>query len=40
VKHKVARNLITRTEMNDHIIAEVAGLDVDEVSDLRSHIKL
>ena len=36
---QIARNLINRTEMDDQMIAEVAGLTVDEVSRLRSEIK-
>ena len=39
VKQEVARNLIARTEMNDQMIAEVAGLEVAEVSDMRSQVK-
>jgi hypothetical protein len=38
-QQEVARNLIARTEMNDQMIAEVAGLAVDEVSDMRSQVK-
>ena len=36
---KIAHNLINRTEMDDQIIAEIAGLTVDEVSRLRSEVK-
>ena len=36
---QIARNLISRTEMNDQVIAEIAGLTVDEVSRLRSEVK-
>ena len=36
---KIAHNLINRTEMDDQMIAEIAGLTVDEVSRLRSEIK-
>ncbi|WP_096275173.1 hypothetical protein [Marinobacter sp. LV10R510-11A] len=36
---QIARNLISRTEMNDQVIAEIAGLTVDEVSRLRPEIK-
>ena len=38
-QQEVARNLIARTEMNDQMIAEVAGLEVAEVSDMRSQVK-
>ena len=38
-REETARNLISRTEMNDQMIAEIAGLAVDEVSQLRSDIK-
>ena len=38
-RQQTARNLINRTEMNDQMIAEMAGLAVDEVSQLRSEIK-
>lgn len=37
-REETARNLIARTEMNDQMIAEIAGLSEDEVSALRSHI--
>lgn len=33
---QIARNLIARTEMDDGMIAEVAGLPVDEVAGLRA----
>ena len=36
---QIARNLISRTEMNDQVIAEIAGLTVDEVSRLKSEVK-
>ena len=36
---QIARNLISRTEMDDQMIAEIAGLTFDEVSQLRSAIK-
>ena len=36
---QIAHNLINRTEMDDQMIAEIAGLTVDEVSRLRSEIK-
>ena len=36
---ETARNLISRTEMNDQLIAEIAGLAVEEVSRLRSETK-
>ena len=36
---QIARNLINRTEMDDQVIAEIAGLTFDEVSRLRSEIK-
>ncbi|MDY6841993.1 MAG: hypothetical protein SV429_10945 [Pseudomonadota bacterium] len=35
---QIARNLISRTEMDDQMIAEIAGLALEEVSDLRSQI--
>jgi len=38
-QQEVARNLIARTEMNDQMIAEVAGLEVAEVSGMRSQVK-
>ncbi|WP_227520302.1 hypothetical protein [Marinobacter sp. LV10R510-11A] len=38
-RQETARNLINRTEMNDQMIAEIAGLTIDEVSQLRSAIK-
>ena len=38
-RQETARNLVNRTEMNDQMIAEIAGLTVDEVSQLRSEIK-
>ncbi len=38
-RQETARNLINRTEINDQMIAEIAGLTVDEVSQLRSEIK-
>jgi len=38
-RKETARNLISRTEMNDQVIAEIAGLTFDEVSQLRSEIK-
>ena len=38
-REETARNLISRTEMNDQMIAEIAGLPQDEVSALRSKIK-
>jgi predicted transposase/invertase (TIGR01784 family) len=38
-REETARNLISRTEMNDQMIAEIAGLPLDEVSALRSKIK-
>ncbi|EAZ98215.1 hypothetical protein [Marinobacter sp. ELB17] len=38
-RKETARNLVNRTEMNDQMIAEIAGLTVDEVSQLRSEIK-
>ena len=38
-QQEVARNLIARTEMKDQMIAEVAGLEVAEVSDMRSQVK-
>ena len=38
-REETARNLISRTEMNDKMIAEIAGLPLDEVSALRSKIK-
>ena len=36
---QIARNLTSRTEMNDQVIAEIAGLTADEVSRLRSENK-
>ena len=36
---QIARNLINRTEMDDQMIAEIAGLALEEVSELRSQIK-
>ena len=36
---QIAHNLINRTEMDDQMIAEIAGLTVDEVSRLRSEVK-
>jgi len=39
VKQEVAHKLIVRTEMNDQLIAEIVGLAVDEVSDMRSQVK-
>ena len=36
---QIAHNLINRTEMDDQMIAEIAGLTVDEVSRLRSDVK-
>jgi CII-binding regulator of phage lambda lysogenization HflD len=36
---QIAHNLIHRTEMDDQMIAEIAGLTVDEVSRLRSEVK-
>ena len=36
---QIARNLISRTEMDDQMIAEIAGLTFDEVRRLRSEIK-
>jgi len=36
---QIAHNLINRTEMDDQMIAEIAGLTVNEVSRLRSEIK-
>jgi len=36
---QIARNLINRTEMDDQVIAEIAGLTFDEVRRLRSEIK-
>ena len=38
-RQETARNLVNRTEMNDQMIAEIVGLTVDEVSQLRSEIK-
>ena len=38
-RQETARNLINRTEMKDQMIAEIAGLTIDEVSQLRSAIK-
>ena len=38
-RKETARNLISRTEMNDQVIAEIAGLTGDEVSQLRSTVK-
>jgi CII-binding regulator of phage lambda lysogenization HflD len=38
-KRDTANKLISRTEMNDQMIAEIADLAVDEVSRLRSEIK-
>ena len=38
-REEAARNLISRTEMNDQMIAEIAGLPQDAVSALRSNIK-
>ena len=38
-RKETAHNLVNRTEMNDQMIAEIAGLTVDEVSQLRSEIK-
>ncbi|MCK0163734.1 Rpn family recombination-promoting nuclease/putative transposase [Marinobacter sp. S6332] len=35
---QIARNLISRTEMDDRLIAEVSGLTLDEVSNLRSQV--
>jgi hypothetical protein len=36
---QIAHNLIHRTEMDDQMIAEIAGLTVDEASWLRSDVK-
>jgi predicted transposase YdaD len=38
-RKETARNLISRTEMDDQVIAEIAGLTFDEVSQLRSTVK-
>lgn len=38
-KRDMARNLISRTEMDDQLIAEIAGLTVSEVSVLRSQVR-
>jgi len=38
-REETARNLISRTEMNDQMVAAIAGLPLDEVSALRSQIK-
>jgi hypothetical protein len=38
-RKETARNLINRTEMNDQMIAEIAGLAMEEVGALRSEIK-
>ncbi|WZF90596.1 hypothetical protein NLK58_06345 [Marinobacter metalliresistant] len=38
-RKEAARNLIRRTEMSDQVIAEIAGLAVEEVSQLRSEIR-
>jgi len=38
-RKEAARNLIRRTEMSDLVIAEIAGLAVEEVSQLRSEIR-
>lgn len=38
-RQEMARNLINRTEMNDQMIAEIAGLAVEEVSALRTENK-
>ncbi len=38
-RQETARNLINRTEMNDQMIAEIAGLSVDEVSQLRPEVR-
>lgn len=37
-KRETARNLIARTEMDDRMIAEIAGLPIEEVVRLRSNI--
>ncbi len=39
VKQEVGHKLIVRTEMNDQLIAEIVGLAVAEVSDMRSQVK-
>ena len=36
---QIALNLISRTEMDDQMIAEIAGLAMEEVSVLRSQVK-
>ena len=38
-REEAARNLISRTEMDDQTVAEIAGLDVNEVSVLRTQVK-
>lgn len=38
-KRNTARNLIARTELEDQMIAEITGLAVEEVSQLRSENK-
>ncbi|WP_280565107.1 hypothetical protein, partial [Chromohalobacter sp. 48-RD10] len=38
-KRNTARNLIARTEMEDQLIAEITGLAVEEVSQLRPENK-
>ncbi|WP_280565169.1 hypothetical protein [Chromohalobacter sp. 48-RD10] len=35
-KRNTARNLIARTELEDQMIAEITGLAIEEVSQLRS----
>ncbi|SFU43494.1 hypothetical protein [Halomonas korlensis] len=38
-KQETARNLIVRTEMNDAMVAEIAGLSMEEVVRLRAETK-
>ncbi|MGM0984702.1 MAG: hypothetical protein ACQEXG_14970 [Pseudomonadota bacterium] len=35
-KQETARNLIARTEMDDAMVAEIAGLPVEDVAQLRA----